>query len=196
MFCGSSPGKKAVFAQSAAAMGRELAVREITLVFGGGKVGLMGIMAEATLAAGGRVIGVIPRNLLHKEVAFTSIADLRVVETMHERKALMAELADGFIALPGGLGTLEELFEMLTWSQLGLHAKPCGLLNVGGYYSRLLAFIAHAVTEEFLLPVQRNLLQVESKPAALIEAMAAWRPHAFDKAAWALNLLKTKKAGK
>src|ERR1043165_174167 len=140
VFCGSSPGARPEYRQAAEAMGRLLASRRIGLVYGGGNVGLMGLLADAALSAGGEVIGVIPRHLDAREVAHRGLPDLRVVASMHERKALMADLSDAFIALPGGLGTLEEMFEILTWAQLGLHRKPCGLLNVLGYFDRLLSF--------------------------------------------------------
>lgn len=171
VFCGSSPGKRPVYAEAAREVGRLLAERGVSLVTGGGRVGLMGVLADAALEAGGAVTGVIPEALLARELAHGGLTQLHVVGSMHERKALMAELSDGFLALPGGYGTLEELSEVLTWSQLGLHAKPCGLLNVGGYYDPLLALLDRAVEERFLQPEHRALLVVESHPGALLEAM-------------------------
>jgi len=148
-----------------------LAGKGITIVYGGGSIGLMGILADAALEAGGRVIGVIPGHLGEKEIAHAGLSELHVVRTMHERKALMMELSDAFIALPGGLGTLEELFEVLTWSQLGLHAKPCGLLNVRGYYDPLLALLDRAVEQGFLRREHRGLLAVDTDPAGLLEQL-------------------------
>ena len=150
VFCGASAGRDPVFAEVAATLGRELAGRSIELVTGGGRVGLMGVVADAALAAGGRVTGVIPRFLVEREVAHRGLTDLHVVETLHERKALMHELSDGFIALPGGFGTLDELSESVTWAQLGLHAKPIGLVNVEGYFDGLVAFVAAAVGQGFV----------------------------------------------
>jgi uncharacterized protein (TIGR00730 family) len=175
VFCGSSPGRSELYAASATAFGRLLAGRGIGLVYGGASVGLMGTLADAALDAGGDVIGVIPRSLVKYEVAHRGLSDLRVVASMHERKATMADLADGFIALPGGNGTLDELFEVLTWAQLGEHSKPCGLLNIGGYYSHLLAFLDHAVGERFLRPEHRAMLLVESAPDAILDRLEAYR---------------------
>jgi uncharacterized protein (TIGR00730 family) len=153
-----------------------LAARGIGLVYGGANVGLMGALANAVMDAGGDVIGVIPQSLVKYEVAHRGLPDLRVVASMHERKAMMAELADGFIAMPGGNGTLEEFFEVLTWAQLGEHSKPCGLLDIDDYYSHLLAFLDHAVEERFLRPEHRKMLVVESSPEAILEHLAAYRP--------------------
>jgi uncharacterized protein (TIGR00730 family) len=150
VFAGSSPGARPEYLATARELGRALAERRIAVVYGGGGVGLMGALADAALAAGGEVIGVIPESLVAREVAHRGLADLRIVSSMHERKALMADLSDAFVALPGGWGTLEEFFEVLTWAQLGLHSKPCGLLNVGGYFDGLLAFLNHAVDERFV----------------------------------------------
>ena len=152
VFCGSSPGRLPVYVDAATALGDELAARGLGLVYGGAQVGIMGAVADAVLAAGGEVIGVIPRMLVDKEVAHTGLTDLRVVETMHQRKALMESLADGVVALPGGFGTLEELFEIVTWAQLGIHSNAGALLNVSGYWDQLLAFIDHMVGERFLRP--------------------------------------------
>ncbi|MBI4516023.1 MAG: TIGR00730 family Rossman fold protein [Deltaproteobacteria bacterium] len=181
VFCGSSPGARPAYAGAAVELSACLVRRGIELVYGGGNVGLMGILADAMLARGGHVIGVIPESLRALEVAHVGLPDLRVVESMHGRKALMADLADGFIALPGGLGTLEELFEVATWRQLGLHDKPLGLLNVGGYFDPLIALLDHAVSERFLRPEHRQLLLVAPEPAGLIEAFLAFKPPAPEK---------------
>jgi uncharacterized protein (TIGR00730 family) len=175
VFCGSSPGRRPVYAQAAAALGRTLAEAGIGLVYGGASVGLMGIVADAAQAHGGEVIGVIPRSLVDKEVAHGGLSDLRVVESMHQRKALMAELSDGFIALPGGIGTLEELFEVWTWAQLGDHGKPCALLNVGGFYDGLSSFLDHVVEEAFLRPMHRDMLIVEQDVGGLLSALAGYQ---------------------
>lgn len=176
VFCGSSPGARVEYAEAARAMGRTLAERGIGLVYGGGSVGLMGEVAGAALAAGGEVIGIIPEHMAGREVAYTDLPDLRVVGSMHERKALMYDLADGFVALPGGIGTLEELFEVWTWAQLGLAVKPAGLLEVAGFYSRLVAFLDHACNEGFLKPQYRDLLVVADDPTGLLGALAAFDP--------------------
>jgi hypothetical protein len=171
VYCGSNPGGRPGYRDAAAALGRLVAGRGIGLVYGGGNVGLMGVVAEAALGAGGEVIGVIPRAFVEKEVAHFGVSDLRIVGSMHERKALMADLSDAFVALPGGLGTLEELFETWTWAQLGLHAKPCGLLNVAGFFDPLVAFLDHAVRERFLKPPHRSLLIVEPAPGPLLDRL-------------------------
>jgi uncharacterized protein (TIGR00730 family) len=176
VYCGSSPGSDPAYAAAARAVGRLLAESGRTLVYGGGHVGLMGTVADAALAAGGRVIGVIPRALEEKELAHDGLTELRVVGSMHERKAIMAALADAFLALPGGLGTLEELFETWTWSQLGLHAKPCGLLNVAGFFDPLLAFVDHMVEERFVGSDHRAMLFVGTDPGSLLHRMEADRP--------------------
>lgn len=176
VFCGSSSGKDPVYLEAAQATGRALAGRGIGLVYGGGSVGLMGAVADATLDAGGEVTGVIPRALELRELAHLRLTTLHVVGSMHERKAKMAALADGFVALPGGMGTLEELAEILTWAQLGLHARPVGLLDVAGYYQPLIQFLDRAVVEGFLRPEHRALLLVASEPGALLERFEAWRP--------------------
>jgi len=170
VFCGSANGRRAEYAEAAAAFGRLLAEREIRVVYGAGKVGLMGVLADAALAAGGNVIGVIPQMLVDRELAHHG-TDLRIVTSMHERKALMAELADAFVALPGGLGTYEELCEVLTWGQLGIHAKPLGCLNVAGYFEPLARMLDHAVEEGFLRSEQRELLVVESEMEALVRRL-------------------------
>src|SRR4051794_11355189 len=176
VYCGSSSGRDPAYREAAVALVRTLAERGLGVVYGGAHVGLMGVVADEALAAGAEVIGVIPRALVDREIAHAGLADLRIVGSMHERKAQMAELADAFVALPGGLGTLEEIFEVATWSQLGLHRKPCGLLNVRGYYDGLAAMLDHAVSERFLRSENRAILIVESQPAAMVEALAAWKP--------------------
>jgi uncharacterized protein (TIGR00730 family) len=178
VFCGSSVGARPAYAAAGRALGAALAARAIGLVYGGGSIGLMGVVADAALAAGGEVIGVIPRALATKEIAHQGLVDLRVVASMHERKALMTELADGFVALPGGLGTFEELLEVLTWAQLGLHRKPVALLDVAGYFAPLLALFDHAVVEGFVLAENRALLVSASAVDDLLDALAAWRPPA------------------
>jgi uncharacterized protein (TIGR00730 family) len=176
VFCGSSVGARAGYAAAARRLGETLARRGIGLVYGGGRIGLMGVLADAALAADGEVIGVIPRALATHEIAHHGLADLRVVRSMHERKALMAELSDGFIALPGGFGTLEELLEMVTWAQLGLHAKPVGVLDVDGFFTGLRALVEHAIAERFVPAAHRGLLVVAPEIDALLDALAAWRP--------------------
>lgn len=175
VFCGSSPGASPVYAEAAAHLGRAVAGHGLTLVYGGGHVGLMGVAADAALAAGGRVIGVIPEALEAKELAHRGLTELRVVGSMHERKALMSELADGFIALPGGVGTLEEWFEVWTWSQLGIQRKPCGLLNVAGYYDHLLAFLDHVTAERFLASDHRAMVLVDDDAGRLLDRLADYR---------------------
>jgi uncharacterized protein (TIGR00730 family) len=188
VFCGSSPGARDSYAQAARSLGRRLAERRITLVYGGARVGIMGQLAKACLEAGGDVIGVIPKSLVAQEVAFTELAQLHVVDSMHERKAMMAELADGFIALPGGLGTIEEFFEVVTWAQLGIHRKPCGLLNTCNYYDRLTAFLNQAVEEMFVEAVHREMIQMDENPDGLLAKLQAYQaPHA-NKAAWVLRM--------
>lgn len=181
VFCGSSAGSRPAYLQSAQATGRTLARRGLGLVYGGGSVGLMGAIADAALAAGGEVVGVIPEALQLRELAHAGLSALHVVGSMHERKARMAELADGFIALPGGMGTLEELAEILTWAQLGLHARPCGLLDVGGYYQPLIAFFDGAVAEGFLRAEHRKLLVVAEDPDVLLDRFAVWEPPTVEK---------------
>jgi uncharacterized protein (TIGR00730 family) len=172
VFCGSSPGARPIYAQAAQALAEELNRRGTGLVYGGGNVGLMGILADAVLAGGGEVIGVIPESLMGWEVAHRGLTDLRIVDSMHARKALMADLADGFIALPGGLGTLEELLEIFTWAQLGFHRKPMGLLDVDAYFAPLLALLDHAVSERFLRPEHREMISVGSEAGDLLDTMA------------------------
>ena len=181
IFCGSSPGARPDYAAVTAELAQLLAQRSIGVVYGGASVGLMGLLADSALAAGGEVVGVIPQALERKEIAHPGLSELHVVGSMHERKALMAELSDGSVALPGGSGTLEELFEVLTWSQLGLHRKPCALLNVAGYYDGLATFLDHAVSERFLRPEHRAMLLCEDTPAAVLDAVSRFEPPAVDK---------------
>ncbi len=173
VFCGSSVGAHVAYAAAARRFAQEMVRRGVGLVFGGGCVGLMGILADEVLAGGGHAIGVIPHALLAREVAHRGLPDLRVVASMHERKALMAALADAFVALPGGFGTLEEFCEVVTWTQLGLHRKRCGLLNVGGYYDPLLALFDKAVHEGFLNTNNRDIVIAEADPATLLDRLAA-----------------------
>jgi uncharacterized protein (TIGR00730 family) len=181
VFCGSSPGRKPEYAAAAAELGRLLAARDLEVVYGGARVGLMGALADATLADRGTVIGVIPSRLVQHEIAHAGCTKLHVVETMHERKALMAELADAVIALPGGSGTLDELFELFTWKQLGLHRKPIGLLDVAGYWQPLLGFLQHAVNERFLRAEYLEDLQVEGSAAGLLDRLATHEHRSYDK---------------
>ncbi|PPE65865.1 TIGR00730 family Rossman fold protein [Caldimonas caldifontis] len=171
VYCGSRDGKHPAYVRAADAVGRCLARQGGRLVYGGGRVGLMGVVADAVLAEGGEVVGVIPQTLMDREVGHPGLTELHVVQTMHERKRLMAERADAFLALPGGIGTFEELFEVWTWRQLGYHDKPVGLLNVQGYYDGLLGFLGHTVAQGFLSPAQHGVLQVSTDPAALLEAL-------------------------
>ena len=181
IFCGSSTGADPVYAEAARSMGATVARLGLGLVYGGGNIGLMGVLADAVLARKGEVIGVIPQALVDKELAHHGVTELRVVHSMHERKALMAELADAFVALPGGYGTLEEFCEVLTWAQLGFHAKPCGLLNVAGFYDSFLALLDHAVRERFLRPEHRSLVVVDPEPEVLIRRLAESTPPALHK---------------
>ncbi len=176
VFCGSSAGASPGYVETARLLGGELARRGLGLVYGGASVGLMGAVADGALAAGGEVVGVIPGALEAKELAHSGLTRLEVVSSMHERKARMADLADGFLALPGGMGTLEEMAEILTWAQLGLHRKPCALLDVGGYWQPLVAFFDHAVEERFLRREHREALLVGREPAALLDAMERYVP--------------------
>lgn len=171
VFCGSSSGFPPTYAQAARDLGRQLAQRKLELVYGGGKVGLMGALADASLAEGGHVIGVIPQMLVDKEIAHRGLTELRVVGSMHDRKALMSDLADAFIALPGGYGTWEEFFEVLTWTQLGLQRKPCALLNVNGYYDSLLSMAARAHDEGFLRDLHRDLILADTDPVRLLDRL-------------------------
>src|SRR6266567_1313227 len=181
VFCGSSLGSRSEYRAAAEEMAAELVRRNIGLVYGGGNVGLMGILADAVLRAGGEVQGVIPEHLMAREVGHQGLTKLHVLRSMHERKALMADLSDGFIALPGGFGTLEEFCEVVTWTQLGLHAKPCGILNVLGFYSPLLRMLDHAVEERFLKPENRALVLAQDQPAELLKALEDWCPVHIEK---------------
>ncbi len=174
VYCGSNTGTRESYRLAAEELGAELARRGITLVYGGGNIGLMGVVADAALAASGRVVGIIPRALMEKELGHTGLTELKVVASMHERKALMAELSDGFIALPGGFGTLEELCEVATWTQLGFQRKPCGLLNVDGFYDGLLSFLDHATAERFIRTEHRGIVLSASRPVELIDRLAAF----------------------
>lgn len=181
VFCGSSAGVRPEYRSCAEELGAELARRHIGLVYGGGNVGLMGAIADAMLQAGGEAMGVIPEHLMTREIGHKRLTKLHIVHSMHERKALMADLADAFIALPGGFGTLEEFFEVLTWSQLGLHVKPCGVINVLEYYNPLLRMLDHAVEEEFLKSQNRSLVLARNTPSEMLEALKEWRPVQVEK---------------
>jgi uncharacterized protein (TIGR00730 family) len=176
VFCGSRQGLDPAYTKAARSLGTMLAEANIRLVFGGGHVGLMGVISNAALEAGGDVIGVIPRSLVERELAHAGLTDLRIVGSMHERKALMSDLSEGFITLPGGTGTLEEFFEVLTWAQLGEHEKPCGLLNVAGYYDPLLFVFDHMVHKGFLSESNRALVHVESEPERLLQKLESYQP--------------------
>lgn len=181
VFCGSSSGFRPEYAEAAKILARLLVEKNIRLVYGGGNIGLMGVIADEVMRRGGAVVGVIPDSLLKKEVGKREITELHVVDSMHERKAMMAELADGFIAMPGGIGTFEEFFEILTWSQLGFHEKPCGLLNIANYYDGLLALCDHAVGEGFLRSVHRALILDDSDAVALLKKMNNFQPPVIEK---------------
>jgi hypothetical protein len=181
VFCGSSSGERPEYRTAAEELGAALVRRNIGLVYGGGNVGLMGVLADAVLGAEGEAIGVIPKTLLEREVGHQGLTKLHVVHSMHDRKALMADLSDAFIALPGGFGTFEEFCEVVTWAQLGLHAKPCGVLNVFGYYSPLLAMFDHAVRERFLKPENRALVLARDSVVELLQALEEWRPVRVEK---------------
>ena len=176
VFCGSSLGVRPAYEHAARALGAEIAGRGLRVVYGGAAVGLMGVLADAALGAGGQVVGVIPQPLVDREVAHTGLTELRVTDSMHERKALMAELADAFVALPGGFGTLDEFAEILTWTQLGFQRKPCGLLNVAGFFDPLLTFFDHAAAEGFVRPGHRRLVTVDTDPARLFDTLAESAP--------------------
>lgn len=181
VFCGANNGIRSIYSEAAKAMGKALVRRGIGLVYGGGSVGLMGVISDTVKKEGGEVIGVIPEALVAKEVAHQGLEDLRIVSSMHERKALMAELSDAFIALPGGYGTLEEYCEVLTWAQLGFHQKPCGILNVEGFYDPLLHLFDRSVTEGFVRPVYRSLVLVEKEPDRLLDMLDSYQPPMLDK---------------
>ena len=181
VFCGSSPGSRPEYSQTAAELGRLCASRGVEVVYGGAHVGLMGALADATLAGGGKVIGVIPNRLVEAEIAHAGLTELHIVDTMHERKALMAELSDAVIALPGGTGTLDELFEMFTWSQLGLHRMPIGLLDVADYWQPLLRFLEHSVNERFLRAEHFETMLIDRDPGFLLDRLASHQPLALNK---------------
>ena len=181
VFCGSSPGRSPNYMAAAVVLGKSLVDHGIILVYGGASVGLMGALADSVLASGGKVVGVIPETLVEKEVSHKGLTELHVVASMHERKALMAELADAFIALPGGFGTIEELCEILTWSQLGMHKKPIGLLNIDGYYESLLEFFDRAVSEGFVRPAHRELLFEAGGPRSLLDSFASYEAPQVEK---------------
>ena len=183
VYCGSSLGTRPVYLEAAQAFGRALVEAGCSLVFGGGRVGLMGTIADAVLEAGGRAVGVIPQLLLEKEVGHTGLSELHVVADMHERKKMMADLSDAFVALPGGAGTLEELFEVFTWAQLGYHAKGIGLLDIDGYYRPLVSMLEHTVNEGFMQRAYLDILQIDAQPDALISKLRSYRPSRRDK--WA-----------
>jgi uncharacterized protein (TIGR00730 family) len=188
VFCGSSSGTSAAYIEAAEQLGCTLASRGLTVVYGGARVGMMGHLARAAVASGGSVIGVITQDLVKMEVAFVDLPDLRVVGSMHERKALMFELSDAFIALPGGFGTFEEFFEVLTWAQLGKHQKPCGLLNVAGYYDRLMDFLDQAVEQQFINKAHREMVLCADNVEALLEKFVAYQAPQIDKAEWVLRM--------
>jgi uncharacterized protein (TIGR00730 family) len=181
VFCGSNPGRRPEYLEAAASTGRQLAELGIGLVYGGGGIGLMGAAARAAIDAGGEVIGIIPQALFEREVALDGLTDLRVVNNMHERKALMADLSDAFLALPGGLGTFEELFEVLTWGQLGIHHKPAGLLDVCGYFDATMAQLDHAVSEGFIHSAHRGAILIDRDLVNLLNALARYKPPSIDK---------------
>ncbi|WP_439860923.1 TIGR00730 family Rossman fold protein [Pseudomonas sp. MBLB4136] len=177
VFCGASPGAQPIYRQAAENLGRHLAEQGLRLVYGGGAVGLMGVVADAAMAAGGEVVGIIPQGLERAEIGHQGLTRLEVVDGMHARKARMAELSDAFIALPGGLGTLEELFEVWTWGQLGYHGKPLGLLDVAGFYTKLGEFLDHLVAERFVRSQHRAMLQLGESPSELLQALRQWQPN-------------------
>ena len=181
VYCGSSPGADAAYTTAAASLGSLLARQDIRVVYGGGRVGLMGVLADAAIAGGGRVVGVITRALLAKEVAHRGLQQLVVVDTMHERKAAMSDMADGFVMLPGGFGTLDEFFEAVTWTQLGVHSKPCGILDVNGFFKPLLDLLDEAVRQRFIRIEHREMLIIESTPDLLLGRFDSWRSTAAEK---------------
>jgi hypothetical protein len=194
VYCGSSPGRSAVYLNAAKDLGTEFGRRGLILVYGGSNIGLMGEVARSAIAAGGKVIGVITQALAEQKIAFEDLAELRVVKDMHERKAVMAELSDGFIALPGGYGTYEEFFEALTWLQLGIHTKPCGLLNVNGYYDKLFEFLDHAVDELFIHKPHRDLILSSDQPEVLLDQFINYLPVRINKTEWVHQMADWKQA--
>ncbi len=193
IYCGASPGVRPDYVTAAGVLGRTLAERGIGVVYGGGKVGMMGAVAEAALGAGGEVIGVIPQSLFDKELGFSEVSDLRVVGSMHERKAMIVDLADAFITLPGGLGTIEEFFETLTWAQLAFHLKPCGLLNVAGYFEPMLHFLDHMVSERFMQQAHRDMIVVDNDPVVLLDKFETYSPPSADKVQWVMTMINPDK---
>ena len=181
VYCGSSIGRQEAYSSAARDLARSLVDRNLGLVYGGASVGIMGLIADTVLQLGGKAVGVIPDALVRKEIAHKNLTELHVTQSMHERKTLMAELSDGFIAMPGGIGTFEEIFEIWTWAQLGMHAKPCGLLNAAGYYDALTTFLDHAAAEQFLKPEHRSLLIVEQEPNALLDRFVSYQPPSVQK---------------
>lgn len=184
VYCGSSPGLDRTYVDAARSLGRELVEMGVGMIYGGGSVGVMGEIAAAVFEAGGEVIGVIPKDMVSKEIAKLDITDLLVVPSMHDRKALMIEMADGFIALPGGFGTLEEFFEAVTWAQLGIHNKPCGLLNIDGYYDKLMQFLDHSVEAQFIHRTHRSMVFIEQDLGTLLRKFKKYTPPKVDKAGW------------
>ncbi|TMS58179.1 TIGR00730 family Rossman fold protein [Imbroritus primus] len=181
VYCGARPGARPAYAEHAKALGRTLAERGITLVYGGGNVGLMGIIADEVMRCGGETVGIIPEALMKKEIGHAGLTELHVVSSMHERKQMMADRSDGFIAMPGGIGTYEELFETFTWLQLGYHTKPIGLLNVEGFYDGLLSFLRHACDEGFMQAAHAGLLRVSPDPGQLVDQLAQWQQPRVDR---------------
>jgi uncharacterized protein (TIGR00730 family) len=181
VYCGSSSGRLEAYSNAARALAQELVSRKISLVYGGASIGIMGLLADTVLELGGRAVGVMPESLVRKEIAHKNLTELHVTQSMHERKSIMSDLSDGFIAMPGGLGTLEEIFEILTWSQLGFHGKPCGLLNVEGYFDSLTEFLDHSVKERFIKQVHRQMLIVESDPKVLLDRFSSYFPPVVEK---------------
>ena len=191
VFCGSSPGIDKEYTIVAKELGQALVKNGLGLVFGGGAVGLMGVIARSVMEKGGEVVGVIPEAMVKKELALKELTDLRIVGSMHERKALIAELSDGFIAMPGGLGTIEEIFEALTWSQLGIHNKPCGFLNARNYFHQLIKFLDHMSDQHFVNEKHRSMIMIENDPETLLAKFKSYQHPDVDKSAWTLNLLNT-----
>jgi len=191
VFCGSSPGRDKDYSIAAKKLGQALVRRDLGLVFGGGAVGLMGVIARTVLEKGGEVVGVIPEAMVKKEVALKEVPDLRIVGSMHERKALIAELSDGFIAMPGGLGTVEEIFEALTWTQLGIHIKPCGFFNIHNYFDHLLKFLDHMSDQHFVNEKHREMILIDNDPEILLNKLNSYQHPNVDKSTWALNQLKS-----
>lgn len=193
VFCGSSYGNNKLYVEAANELGKVIAQAGMGLVYGGAKVGLMGEVASAALKEGGEVFGVIPKQLVDKEVAHDGLTKLHIVGSMHERKALMADLSDGFITMPGGFGTLEEVFEVVAWGQLNFHNKPVGLLNVSGYYNNLIKFLDHTVEENFIKPEHREMILVDENPKQLLEKLSTYSPPNIDKADWIIEMLHKQK---